>query len=105
MSLEAESSSSIADDFGERCRHCLKGREDSTKESFLHLVTGNPHRNTRVNSPGRFSRGLHTWDEEERFVYCRIGIYSASEILRKADFSVFRVYFISRASKFYSAIC
>ena len=36
--------------------------------------------------------------------YCRIGIYCATKNLRKADFSVFRVYFILRVSMFYSAI-
>ena len=29
--------------------------------------------------------------------YCRVGIYRATKISRKADFSVFRVYLISRA--------
>ena len=41
--------------------------------------------------------GLH-------IVYCRIGIYRVTKISRKADFSFFRVYFISRVSVFYSAI-
>ena len=36
--------------------------------------------------------------------YCRIGIYRVTKISRKADLSVFRVYFISRVSVFYSAI-
>ena len=36
-------------------------------------------------------------------IYCRIGIYRATKISRKADFLDFRVYFISRASEFYSA--
>ena len=38
-----------------------------------------------------------------QFNYCSIGTYRATKISRNADFSVFRVYFISRASEFYSA--
>ena len=38
------------------------------------------------------------------FGYCRIGIYLATKNSRKADFSVFRVYFISRANKSYSLV-
>ena len=37
-------------------------------------------------------------------LYTGVGIYRATKITRKADFSVFRVYFIARASEFYSAI-
>ena len=35
------------------------------------------------------------------YIYCRIGISHAT---KKADFSVFRVYFISRVRKFYSLV-
>ena len=47
----------------------------------------------------------HFYCELKNIYYCRIGIYRATKILRKADFSVFHVYFILRASEFYRAIC